>query len=180
MALIKDIDDLLLAIQQGKSFEYLYFWGHQAGKVINKSCLSQWYPAQFSVDGTNYLTVEHYMMAEKARLFEDELALQRILAAQMPAQAKALGRKIDNFDETLWNKQRIEIVVKGNFEKFSQNPPLRDFLQQTAEHILIEASPVDRIWGIGLAENDPRARYAEQWQGLNLLGFALMQVREQL
>jgi hypothetical protein len=120
------------------------------------------------------------MMAEKARLFGDEAIRQEILATTHPKQAKALGRQVANFDNDTWVKHRFEIVVQGNKAKFSQHESLRTFLHNTGKRVLVEASPVDKIWGIGLAEDHPDAIAPERWQGLNLLGFALMVVREQL
>lgn len=159
---------------------YLCFWGHtQQGSAISKACLSQWYPAAFTVDGISYPTAEHWMMVGKARLF-DPIWIARILANPDPAAAKAFGRKIKNFDPSIWLQHRFDLVVQGNLAKFSQHPDLNAFLLATADHVLVEASPVDQIWGIGLAAEDPRAGDPAKWRGLNLLGFALMQVREQL
>jgi len=117
------------------------------------------------------------MMAEKAALFGDLEARAKILQASSPGAVKALGRGIRNFDEAVWIENRFSIVVRGNAAKFEQNPALAEFLQQTGNRVLVEASPVDRIWGIGLAQNDEKANNPNLWVGLNLLGFALMQVR---
>jgi hypothetical protein len=148
--------------------------------VLDATCLSQWFPAPFVVEGALYPTAEHYMMAGKAALFGDEAARERILAAAQPGAAKKLGRTIQNFDEETWAQHRFEIVVQGNYHKFGQNPRLRDFLLATAGRVLVEASPLDRIWGIGLGRTNPAAQNPEAWPGLNLLGFALMQVRGRL
>ena len=94
--------------------------------------------------------------------------------------AKKLGRQVRNFDHARWEAARFDIVVRGNTAKFVQNEPLQSFLFGTGRRVLVEASPVDRIWGIGLAADDPRAMHPEQWRGLNLLGFALMAVRDVL
>ena len=142
--------------------------------------LSQWWPSPFTVDGVTYATAEHYMMAEKARLFGDEARRQEILAAAHPNQAKSLGRLVEGYDEGAWEAERYAIVVRANLAKFSSNPVLRDYLLSSGERVLVEASPLDRIWGIGVAAGDPRADQPENWRGLNLLGFALMDVREQL
>jgi ribA/ribD-fused uncharacterized protein len=93
---------------------------------------------------------------------------------------KALGRGVRGFEELIWRQHRVSIVVEGNYAKFSQSEPLRDFLIGTKHRVLVEASPVDKIWGIGLAGDDPRAENPLEWRGLNLLGFALMDVRERL
>lgn len=100
------------------------------------------------------------------------------MAAPSPSAAKKLGRRVRGFDDATWNERRYSIVVRGNVAKFAQHPDLRDFLLGTKNRVLVEASPVDRIWGIGLAEDDERAVDPKQWQGLNLLGFALMKVRD--
>ena len=161
--------------------EYLFFWGHTpATGEVGKECLSQWYPAAFSVDGVTYATAEHFMMAEKARLFGDEGMRRSIIASPDPGAAKELGRTVCSFDEQVWASRRAEIVVAGNAAKFGQNVRLRDFLVGTGDRVLVEASPTDAVWGIGLAADDPRAADPLQWRGLNLLGFALMAVRSQL
>jgi len=171
--------ELLQMIEAGWLPKYLCFWGHRAksGGSIGKHVLSQWWNCRFEIDGITYLSAEHYMMAEKARLFTDDDALRHILQAASPGAAKAFGREVRNFDDAAWEEARFDIVVRGNFGKFGQNEALRDYLLTTGEKVLVEASPVDSIWGIGLAADDPRAEDPTQWQGANLLGFALMQVR---
>lgn len=180
--MLRDLDSLLLTVRQGTRPKYLFFWGHQPTKdgSIGSSCLSQWFAARFSVDGITYPTVEHFMMAEKARLFGDDETLARILQAPHPGAAKKLGRQVRGFKESARDAHRFDIVVRGNCAKFTQNEDLRTYLLGTRDRVLVEASPVDRIWGIGLARDDARAEHPEQWRGLNLLGFALMQVREEL
>ena len=176
------VNALREAIRQGGQPRFLFFWGHQPRRdgTIGKTCFSQWFAAGFTLAEVHYPTAEHYMMAEKARLFGDEATLAKILEAPHPGAAKKLGRQVRNFDEATWRQARYDIVVRGNIAKFSQNEPLRSFLLNTGQRVLVEASPVDRIWGIGLAADDPRAMHPEQWQGLNLLGFALMDARDAL
>jgi ribA/ribD-fused uncharacterized protein len=171
---------LTASIEVGERFEYTFFWGHQKSKEgsISKSCFSQWWVASFCVDGITFPTAEHYMMYRKALLFGDTGSAQSIIAAQSPKEVKALGRKVSGYDEASWLLHREEIVYTGNLNKFSQNESLRQFLLSTRDSILVEASPVDAIWGIGLDENAPDARIPERWPGLNLLGFALVRVRE--
>ncbi|WP_353570020.1 NADAR family protein, partial [Candidatus Albibeggiatoa sp. nov. BB20] len=139
---------------------------------FSKACFSQWYASTFTEDGIQYLTSEHYMMAEKAKLFDDTENYQKIIHATNLGEAKALGRNVLNFDEVIWLAQRFEIVVRGNFLKFSQNKALGKFLANTGKRVLIEASPIDKIWGVGLAIDDPNIENPNYWQGLNLLGFA--------
>jgi ribA/ribD-fused uncharacterized protein len=162
--------------------EYLLFWGHKPSRdgSITKTCFSQWWLSVFTVEGIEYRTAEHWMMAEKARLFKDADMLMEILKTEKPAAAKAFGREIKDFDPSVWDAQKREIVVQGNVHKFSQNPALKDFLLKTGDKIIIEASPVDHIWGIGLAADNPLALNPETWRGQNLLGFALMEVRDLL
>ena len=179
---IRSVATLLLHLERDQSLKYLFFWGHTrpAGVPVGKECFSQWYPAPFTIDGDTYPTAEHYMMAEKAHMFGDEAIHAAILKATHPDQAKKLGRGVRNFNEAHWNEERFEVVVRGNAAKFSQHPELRHYLLQTGSRVLVEASPVDTIWGIGLAQDNPRAANPAEWRGLNLLGFALMEVRDQL
>lgn len=175
----QDIEDLKTRINRGEQLKYLFFWGHRPGRnEISSSCFSQWYEASFTVNGKVYRTAEHFMMTAKAELFNDVAIRDQVLAASTPDAAKALGRQVRNFDEAVWKKNRYSIVVCANAEKFSQNPGLGRFLRETGNLILVEASPVDRVWGIGLVKEDDRASNPNNWLGLNLLGFALMQVRD--
>lgn len=166
----------------GARVKYLFFWGHKARPdgSIGAGCLSQWWPSPFAVGGATYATAEHWMMAGKARLFGDEEAETRILAAPHPNVAKKLGRQVRGFDEETWVRHRYELVVRGNVAKFGQHEDLRAFLLGTGSRVLVEASPRDRVWGIGLAADDDRATDPANWRGLNLLGFALMHTRETL
>ena len=118
--------------------------------VADRPCLSQWWPARFSVGGFPYGSAEHYMMVGKARLFGDTEALERILAARSPAEAKNLGREVGGFEEGVWDVHRFDIAVAGNVAKFEQDPGLREYLVDTRDRVLVEASPLDRVWGIGL------------------------------
>ena len=168
--------------RSGNKPELLFFWGarpNQDGN-IGKSCLSQWWQAPFTVADITYPTAEHWMMAEKARLFKDDKTLGQIIQAETPDKVKKLGRLIKNFNAAIWDQHKFDIVVSGNIHKFSQHTALQNFLLSTKEAVLIEASPLDRIWGIGLGESNPAAQNPAEWQGLNLLGYALMQVRDKL
>lgn len=172
------LEELRSRYNRGEKLEYVFFWGHEPNlHGINDSCLSQWYASPFEIDGRRYLTSEHFMMAEKAALFGDEEMRTQILAAQTPNAAKSLGRKVRGFDEASWQKHRFGIVVRASEAKFAQNPDLARFLAGTGTRILAEADPMDRIWGIGLGQEDERAKNPTLWRGLNLLGFALMQAR---
>jgi hypothetical protein len=175
-------EELIQALRDGARAKYLCFWGHHplSNGEIGKPCLSQWWEAPFTVDGDTFATAEHFMMAEKARLFGDEEARALILQASNPGAAKKLGRTVRGFDNARWEAARFEIVVRGNEAKFGHDPALRQFLLGTGDRVLVEASPRDRIWGIGLGASNPLAENPEQWQGLNLLGFALMEARARL
>ncbi|CAL9610117.1 hypothetical protein SUDANB140_05621 [Streptomyces sp. enrichment culture] len=173
---------LIGRVREGARITYLCFWGHRPlpdGR-IGPGCLSQWWPSPFTVAGVAYATAEHWMMAGKARLFEDAEAERRVLAAAHPAEAKKAGRLVRGFDEAVWERERLGIVVAGSVHKFASDPALRRFLLDTGGRVLVEASPVDRVWGIGLSADDERARDPERWRGPNLLGFALMAARERL
>ena len=177
-----DLRELQRRVRMGEVFSYIFFWGHQVPRDgrISASCMSQWYPESFVIDGIRYPTAEHWMMASKARLFQDEDALQAILQTDSPKEAKSLGRAVRKFNASLWDQNKRQLVTEGNEAKFSQNSDLRAFLIGTGTTVIVEASPVDSIWGIGLAASDPRANNPLEWQGNNLLGFALMDVRERL
>jgi len=177
-----NIEQLIENQSAGKSNNFLFFWGHQASKdgSITKTCFSQWWLSPFTTDGIEYPTAEHWMMAKKAVLFEDNEILAKILQVKSPAEAKKLGRKVRNYQEEVWLANRYEIVKEGNLHKFSQNKALKDFLLNTADSIIVEASPVDSIWGIGMATDNKDIENPAKWKGLNLLGFALMEVRDEL
>lgn len=144
-----DLDWLLARTARKQKTKYLYFWGHRptANGTLSGSCLSQWWASPFEIDGVRYATAEHWMMAGKARLFGDDGAADRIVEASHPDCAKRLGREVRDFDQDRWDERRFDLVVEGNRAKFSQHPDLREFLLGTGERVLVEASPVDRIWG---------------------------------
>ena len=170
------------AFGAGVPLNFLFFWGHQPSKhgEISPSCLSQWWPSKFLVDGIVYATAEHWMMANKARLFGDDETATKIIAANSPKEVKHLGRMVTGFNASVWDEKKLEIVQEGSFHKFSQNLELRDYLVSTRDFVLAEASPVDCIWGIGLAADHPDATNPLRWRGDNLLGFALMYARNRL
>ncbi|MER5752836.1 NADAR family protein [Streptomyces sp. NPDC002088] len=195
MGKIDSWEALVREVHAGARIKYLHFWGHRPRPdgQVGASCLSQWWPSPFVVDGVAYATAEHWMMAGKARLFGDEEGERRVLVAGHPSQAKKAGRLVRGFDEAIWEGERFRIVVEGSVHKFTADAALRDFLLGTGERsemgvppaegwgrVLVEASPVDRVWGIGLAADDEAAADPERWRGPNLLGFALMEARERL
>jgi ribA/ribD-fused uncharacterized protein len=175
-------EKLIAQAAAGQALDYLLFWGHtpKDASRVDASCLSQWLPRAFDIGGVRYPSAEHFMMAEKARLFRDDEAWHRILVAASPADAKALGRTVRSYEDAAWAAARSEAVVRGNLAKFGQHADLGAFLRATGDRVLVEASPRDRIWGIGMGASNPDARHPARWRGLNLLGFALMEVRRQL
>lgn len=160
---------------------FVFFWRPgTTHEKVSASCFSQWHETPFVVDGVTYHTAEHWMMAGKARLFADQEIFDAIINTLSPATVQNLGRKVKRFDPATWDAEKFDIVAEGNLHKFSQHPSLKEFLLNTGDQVLVEASPYDRIWGIGLAEGDPRVKKPADWNGQNLLGFALMEVRDKL
>lgn len=160
---------------------FVFFWG-------SESPFSQWYNCKFNAFSTvnkqikekTFYTTEQYMMAEKALLFNDRYTYEKIMIAKTPKEYKKLGREVKNFNESTWKKNRFNIVKNGNLHKFFQNDKLKIALYNTNNKIMVEASPYDKIWGIGMKETNPNAINPKKWKGLNLLGEALMEVREEL
>ena len=159
--------------------DFVFFWKHTTdSNELTKACFSQWWPIEFEVNGCLYNCAEQYMMAEKARLFNDMVSCKEIMSTNDPSEIKRLGRDVQGYDDALWNAHRFEAVVRGNVAKFSQDEELTNFLLSTGDKIIVEASPLDTIWGIGLDENSADAINPLLWRGTNLLGFALMEARD--
>lgn len=142
--------------------------------------LSNWYPSAFTANGTLFSSMEQFMMYRKAICFHDETVAAEILATDDVAEIKALGRKVSDYDESLWNGVRQIVVYEGLLAKFSQNENLKAKLKATGNDVLAECAVKDRIWGIGLSMEDPDRLDKSKWNGQNLLGYALMMVRERL
>ncbi len=178
----RHVERLLQAELAGTLPDLVLFFGHQRrhGERIGVECLSQWYPAPFVVDGVRYPTAEHWMMAHKARLFDDLDVERQILADPSPAKAKKLGRQVRGFDSATWAAHSFDVVAAGSLHKFRAHRLLRQFLLATGDAVLVEASPYDQLWGIGLGKAEPRARTPSTWNGTNWLGFALMEARAAL
>ena len=155
----------------GAHEQFTCFWG-------NESPFSQWHPSRFEVDGKHFSCAEQSMMYGKAMLFGDAEVAARILKARSPRQHKALGRQVRGFQDEVWERERI--VYEGNRAKFTQNAALLAALRATVGTRLVEASPTDRIWGVGLAREDPRIQDPSAWRGLNLLGEVLTRLRDEL
>ena len=152
------------------SHDTLFFWQ-------SPSCFSQWTPSPFTVDGVRYNCSEQFFAATKARLFGDDDTLRKILHASSPVTHKELGRKVRGFDESVWARERENVVVTASYYKFSQNPRFLRHLLDTGDLTLAEASPFDTIWGIGCRADDPAALHPSTWRGSNLLGKSLQVVR---
>lgn len=156
--------------------KFVFFW-----KLEHKNEeFSNWYPREFVIEGIKYNCVEQYMMAKKAMLFGDMDIYQKIMASDDPGECKDLGKLVSNFDPAIWDSCKREIVFNANCAKFTQNPDLMAKLKATGDAIMAEASPHDKIWGIGLAANDPNARNPEKWNGQNILGDILMEIRDKI
>lgn len=151
--------------------DFLFFWG---------GTFSQWCFSPFQIDGVEYNCCEQYMMAKKALLFQDYKSLEMIMASDQPDDQKAIGRMVKGFDKEKWEKHCRKFVYDANYAKFSQNPDMKAELLESFGRELVEASPEDRIWGIGLHERDERSWDKSTWEGTNWLGIAIMDVRKQL
>jgi ribA/ribD-fused uncharacterized protein len=151
--------------------DFLFFWG---------GTFSQWCPSPIVIDGVNYNCTEQYMMAKKALMFSDYDAYREIMLEKQPALQKAMGKKVRGFDKVIWETYCRKIVYDANYAKFTQNKGMRDELMASGQIEIVEASPEDRIWGIGLHERDERAWDKSTWEGTNWLGEAIMSVRSTL
>lgn len=173
---------LIDMVDQGGHPEVILFWGHVNKKHLRDGefMLSQWYPAPFSVNEVVYKSAGHWMMARKALLFNDRETFRKILEADRPDEVRSLSRAIADFDDAHWNECKYDIVREGNFHKFNQNRKLRDYLLSTGNAVLAEANPFDKVWGIGISQEAKNVKDPYAWEGINLLGFALMEIREYL
>jgi len=178
------LEQILDAYHFGEQLDFLFFYGANGNEYhVDASCLSQHFVAPFRREFAQmkvFRTAEHYMMHEKALLFDDAEIAEKILSCEKPVQAKRLGRKLRNYNEKTWNKLKHSVVLNGNYLKFMQNPYLINFLLSTGDKILVEASPLDTIWGIGKSAHDKNIKDPTTWRGRNMLGFALMEVRDEL
>ena len=142
--------------------------------------LSNWFYSEFQVDGVTYSSMEQYMMHRKAMTFGDAEIGEKIMQTHDFAKIKALGRQVRNFDNRIWNGIRQIVIYEGLLAKFRQNPQLKEQLLATGDALLVECSWSDKIWANGVGIEDPHREDMDYWQGQNLLGFALMQVRQKL
>lgn len=171
-----DRNGLIERVKNGEKLKYRFFWGHKDGVIGD--CLSQWYKCRFRVNGSMFTSAEQYMMAQKAALFQDKKTFEMIMDTNDPRKCKALGREVQGFDDKIWDTTKYKIVLDANYLKFSLNDELKRFLLSTGDEILVEASPHDKVWGIGMDGNNVNATNPTLWNGENMLGFALMEARD--
>ncbi len=170
----------MFAKRAANTFQFITFF-------TEKDVYSQWYQSDFTEtypDGKSitFSCCEQYMMYHKAKLFKDDMIASEVLQETSQGRMKALGRKVENFDNKIWDQHKYSIVKQGNLLKFSQNADLKKEIMQTPDKdiVFVEASPYDKIWGVGLDKTDREVRNPEKWKGQNLLGFALTEVRNEL
>ncbi|MNK57198.1 hypothetical protein D3C87_762510 [compost metagenome] len=159
---------------------YVFFYSDKSGPEL--ATLSQFYPCNFTIAGIQFNCAEQYMMYKKAKTFGDMKAMERILKMSDPKKIKAEGRKVKNFDETIWKDASVKAVYDGNMAKFSQNPELRSILTNNKYKgmLFVEASPRDNVWGIGMSEKTAMKTNPSKWNGQNKLGRILTKVRDDL
>ncbi len=156
--------------------EFIFFWK----PTEQNGVFGNWFPSPFTLNNINYFCVEQYIMHKKALLFNDIGTATKIMKTQSPRSHRIFGRQVKEFDDTVWNNNKERILYEGLFGKFSQNINLRKELLATEDKILVEASPLDKIYGIGLSKDNPKAQDPQKWLGQNLLGNTLMKVRTDL
>jgi ribA/ribD-fused uncharacterized protein len=149
--------------------KFIFFWG---------GTYSQWCPSPFTIDGVEYNCTEQYMMAKKALLFKDNDAFLKIMSTRHPNEQKAHGRKVKGFDKDKWEAICHDVVYEANLAKFTQNPEMKAELIASGDREIVEASPEDKIWGIGMHETHPDILDKSKWKGTNWLGIAIMKVRK--
>lgn len=161
------------ATREYSTSDMIFFWQPS-------SLFSQWAPSSFTVDGVSYNCAEQFFASEKARLFGDADALRNITGAHDPRLHKRYDRVVRGFDPIIWDSERENIVLMDSYAKFSQNPAMRHQLLASGDKLLVEASPADSIWSVGLRADHPDILHSSTWRGLNLLGSALQKVRHML
>lgn len=151
--------------------EYIFFYG---------GCFSQWFPSVFEIYGMKFVTAEQFMMYCKAIVFSDMKAASQILKTSNPEKQKRIGRLVKNFNDEIWDQHKLQVVYMGNYAKFTQNADLNNELKNTGYRLLVEASPTDKIWGIGLGLNNKLIYDRNNWRGQNYLGKIITKVRNDI
>lgn len=151
--------------------EGVYFWG---------SLYSNWYITHFVIDGVTYNCVEQYMMAQKAIMANDKESLEKIMNVSDPGEQKKLGQAVANLNVKEWDEKKLDIVTKGCIAKFTSKRFLQETLLKTGNKVIVEGSPNDRLWGVGLHWSSSDIEDKNKWKGTNLLGRALMKAREEI
>jgi ribA/ribD-fused uncharacterized protein len=151
--------------------KFTFFW--ESG-----SPFSNWYPQSFDHLGIRYNCSEQYMMYKKALLFRDIEVAEMIMEQTSPRKQKFLGRQVRGFDQTVWLRECEDIMVPALVSKFTQDTYSLNCMLDTGDSTIVEASPYDKIWGIGMTKDDPRATDPTQWEGENRLGICLMKARD--
>ena len=149
--------------------------------VLFKSGIpSQWYPSPFTIDGVRFVNCEQRMMYMKGKVFGDEEAMREVMLTEDPKRHKEIGRSVKNFDVDTWSAKAFQVVVEANYAKYSQNPELRQFLIDSGDRKFVECAPYDKIWGNGLNISQTLQTPEAMWEGTNLLGKAIMEVRKMI
>lgn len=142
--------------------------------------LSNWYPSTFELDGLTFSSVEQYIMYKKCMQFGDREAANAVMATHSPAKQQAIARKAKGYNDVVWKGLRQPVAMRGLFEKFKQSPNLLEQLLETRDSYLVECAVSDRSWACGISLYDDARFNLANWKGSNILGFALMEVREML
>jgi ribA/ribD-fused uncharacterized protein len=150
---------------------HIYFWG---------GIFSQWYDCKFVEDRITFTSAEQYMMYHKAKAFNDYGSMFLVMDTTSPREQKAIGRAIKGYSDEIWGPIRYATVVQGNYLKFTQNEDLKALILSTGNKHIVEASPYDKVWGIGLGPADDKVLDESKWDGQNLLGKAVMEVRDRI
>ena len=173
-----------LGFSQLDGANLVYFWKPKpkVANVVDAACCCQWWYSRIEFEGVTFVTAEHAMMYGKAKMFGDQQAMDAILEERLPHVAKSIGRQVRNFNNRKWEDESYALVKAINKAKFTQDPRLKKWLLSLPENtVIVETSPYDRIWGIGLAEDEPvDLKQLKNWQGQNKLGFAITEVLQEL
>lgn len=173
-------NDICKRYDSGESLRFVFFGEchSEFTDSVGKECFSRWYSLAFEIEGKSFFCIEQYMMAEKACFFDDEECERRIMNNNDIEDITLLGQQIKIFDGFLWDNYKKDVIRQGNVAKFADNKELFEFLISTDDAILVEATPYDVVWGIGMREGDQGIDNPHNWKGENILGFTLMKIRD--